>query len=179
MTKLYVLFFVTLIIFIITTEFISFRYINREDMRTLKIDFNIFGITLIKDKHTDKGKEKRKRRLPPPSNRIILSLIKSIIAKSNIEINAINLNFSYETPSEYAYKRTLYSSLFCIILSYLHNYSKSVQYNNTVTVNEDFNGKKLLDVKFSLNLIFLLYSFAVFMTRYIKEQINRKWQRAE
>ena len=99
MTKLYVLFFVTLIIFIIITEFISFHYVSRADMHILKINFNVFGITYIYDRK--EKKKKKKHKLPRPSLGIILSFLKSIIAKSSIEINTLNWDISYETPSEY------------------------------------------------------------------------------
>lgn len=177
MTKLYLLFFVTLIIFLITTEIISFRYISSEKFHTLKVDFNIFGITFIKDKQPQKKKKRKKRRLPLPSLRILYSFIKSLLAKARVEINSCNLNFNPKTPLEYAYKKTIYSSIFFIILSYLHNYAKSVQYNNTVMQNEE--NIKTVDIKVSVNLIFLLFSALALAINYIKEITFKKWQRAE
>ena len=177
MTKLYLLFFVTLIIFLITTEIISFRYISSEKFHTLKVDFNIFGITFIKDKQPQKKKKRKKRRLPLPSLRILYSFIKSLLAKATVEINSCNLNFNPKTPLEYAYKKTIYSSIFFIILSYLHNYAKSVQYNNTVMQNEE--NIKTVDIKVSVNLIFLLFSALTLSINYIKEITFKKWQRAE
>lgn len=172
MTKLYILFFVTLIIFIISTEFISFRYTTREDINTLKIDFNIFGITLIKDKRKRKQKKGGKRKAPPPSLKSLLSFFKSVISKSHIEIRSLKFDFSYDTPSEYAYKRTAYAALVSVILSYLHNNSKSVQYINTDSAIEE-DTKCGLDIKISLNLIFLISSIISLITKYIKELIRK------
>lgn len=179
MTKLYLLFFVTLIIFLITTEIISFRYISSEKFHTLKVDFNIFGITFIKDKQPQKKKKRKKRRLPLPSLRILYSFIKSLLAKATVEINSCNLNFNPKTPLEYAYKKTVYSSIFFIILSYLHNYAKSVQYNNTDASNKNEDHSGAVDIKVSVNLIFLLFSALTLAINYIKEITFKKWQRAE
>ncbi len=172
MTKLYLLFFVTLIIFIISTEFISFRYTTRGDINTLKIDFNIFGITLIKDKRKKRQKKEKRRKAPPPSFKTWIYFFKSVISKSHIEIHSLNFDFSYDTPSEYAYKRTAYTAFIGVIISYLHNYSKSVQYINTDSVIEE-DTKCGLDIKISLNLIFLISSIATLITKYIKELIRK------